>query len=503
MGQIEDKWFYLAIFVMGGYFIYRLIDQSQMISQLPFDNVNDYMAHFAQLFFLAKYGFHQFVPHWYNGFILFLHYPPGWYFFTLPLYILTKNVLLSTYLSLIAMFFIIFVSLFIFGKTQKFSIIKRIAFFLFLMTNSICIGNYIRLGRVSEFFSLMCFVILATLLLYYRNKDIDWKFYILFIPSYFFLIISHPAITIIFHILWLSFFIVKSFKEKILFIISSLIAVIATSFWWYPFLTTLSSESNRLSFPMTARLLEIFSGPWVFTNIASFIIGTALGITFFFYWKTFRYSKKELLFFSPILILGFLFITRLIIFVPFLNRVYPDVYMFFFLFFAIFFLLKINTRVLGKFFTFIFILGLILLPLSSVFISEIHTPKFIPHGPLEDEFVEILPYVDNMFVISHVENKTSHVSPIYTYGIIYHNLSTPAGGINFGTPSVEYYDSVQNDFKTYLKAKDCQGLEDTMRFFNTTDIITYTFTGDCETLQTCNLTEVRTQEMICLYRLED
>ena len=143
---IPDKWLYFPIVVLGIYFIYRLINQSQMIFQFPVETTSDYGAQMAQLYFFAKYGFHQIVPNWYNGFKLFLFYPPGWYFFVFPIYLFTKNILFATFISVLLMFLICFITLYIFGKTQGFSLTKITTFFLLLFANAIAIGNYIRLG---------------------------------------------------------------------------------------------------------------------------------------------------------------------------------------------------------------------------------------------------------------------------------------------------------------------------------------------------------------------
>jgi len=491
--KIKDKWFYFPILVLGLYFIYRLINQSQMLFQFPLELTNDYGAHIGQLYFFAKYGFHQIIPDWYNGFKLFLFYPPGWYFFALPIYLITKNILFTTFISVILMFLIIFIALMIFGRTQGFSIAKRIVFFLFLFANSIAIGNYIRLGRVSELFALTCLVVLATITLYFRNKKLNWKFFVIFILFYFLIIIAHPSTAILFHVLLLSLFIIKSLKEKLMLILASVTSVTLSSFWWLPFIMNLTPELNRVNFSVARRILH-FSGAMALTSYVTFLVIGILGFTFFIYWKGRKYSRKELIFFMPILITGLLFVTRIVVFIPLLNKVYPDVYMIFFLFFSIYFLLstKIKSSILKN----LIIIGLIILPLLSVAVSEVHTPKFMEYTSLEHDTLEILPFVNGSFIFPVLYKPTSHPPMYYSYGAVYYNLSTPAGAIPFGASTSDYFMKIRSS-EEYLKNKDCFNFIEIMVFINATDIITYN--EHCNTLKECGLEEVKIKNEVCLF----
>ena len=83
-----------------------------MLKYFPVDYNNDGSSYMAQLFFLKTCGFHNFCSYWYNGFVNFLHSPPGWYFFTLPILEIFGKVNIAMYLSilliLILSFFIIY-----------------------------------------------------------------------------------------------------------------------------------------------------------------------------------------------------------------------------------------------------------------------------------------------------------------------------------------------------------------------------------------------------------
>ncbi len=497
--NIPDKWLYLTILILGAYFVYRLINQSQMIFQFPLETTNDYGAHMAQLFLLAKYGFHQIVPQWYNGFKLFLLYPPGWYFITLPFYLLSKNILATTFISVIVMFLANLVTLYIFGKNERLSLTKRVSFFLLLFANSIAIGNYIRLGRVSEHLALTCFLILAVTIFYFRKRRFDWRFFVPFIPFYALIIISHPSTAIIFHVLLFCLFLIKGFKEKIILVLASLISIALSSFWWIPFLKGLTPDLIRADFAVASRILE-FSGAWALTSLASFLVIMILGLSFYFYWKSMNYSKKEFKFFLPILILGFLFVTRLIIFIPLLKKVYPDIYMFFFLFFSIYFLFKTKISRFNKVVKAVILIGLIILPLASVSVSEIHTIKFTEYTKLEKDTLELIPLVKGSLIMPILYKKTSHPPMYYAYGTIYHNLTTPVGVNNFGTATSAYFKKL-SEFKPALQGKDCIKFIQLMNTMNVTDVISYN--NHCKTLDLCGFEKVKIIDKVCLYYLRE
>src|SRR3989344_839243 len=119
------------------------------------------------------------------------------------------------------------------GKINKMSLVKRIAFFIFLFGNPIAIGNFIRLGRVTELFGWMNFVILSSLLLIYLNKKLNLTFYMTFILFYSVMLLSHPAITILFTFTLLGFLITRiDLEDKVKLILSGLVSIAITSFWW-------------------------------------------------------------------------------------------------------------------------------------------------------------------------------------------------------------------------------------------------------------------------------
>jgi len=489
---IPDKWLYLSIIILIVYLIIRLIDQAKIITIFPLDTTNDYSGHMTMLYYLGKCGFHNLCPYWYNGYILFKSYTFIWFFFTYPIYALTKNIQLSTYISVITILILSFISIWFFTKKQKFSPVKRIIFFLFLFANAMSIGNFIRLGRVTELFAWLIFIPFFFLIFWYKDKRLDKKFMFYFIISYAFIMISHPLIIVMSQFLALSLLLVT--KDKIKLIISAIIGLILSSFWWIPYILNLRT-SSILDYAMSDRLID-FTGQWFLTNITTFIITIALWASFYFYWKSKNKSRKELIFFLPIFILSFLFVTRLVVLIPLLKSVYPDPYMMFFLFFTVFYLLKTNFKIYPQTIKKIIFILLILIPIISVGMNHFHTPYFTEHTALEEETISLLPHINGRFLfIGSSISTTSYTKAYYSYAPIYYDLST-ASGWSHSEKDSEYIITLKS-IKEDVENKNCNNLKEKLEYLNTTNLLAYE--ENCNTLNECGFTEVISKEHVCLY----
>tara|TARA_Y100000034_G_scaffold68311_1_gene82436 strand:+ start:421 stop:1893 length:1473 start_codon:yes stop_codon:yes gene_type:complete len=488
---MKNKILYLCAITLGIYFIVRLVDQSQMIWSFPLDFANDLSSYMAQLFFLDKCGFHNFCPYWYNGFISFNVSSLGWSLFTLPLYWLSNNILIATFASIILMYIMGFIFLCILGRTQKLSLIQIIAFFFFFFANAIALGTFLRLGRVVSMFAFVLMMGLAVLILYYKNHKLDKKFFLFFIPLYAVILFSHQQEMILSQFLVLGLFLVKKLREKIYIVLSSIVGFLIASFWLVPFILN-SSKIGVLENPQGLMSL-LFSGPFFLTNIAGIFIPLILLVTFYFYWKTYHKSKKELLFFSPILLLSVLFLFRIIIFIPVLRDISPDPYLIFFLFFIIFYFLKTkfeNVKIRHISLAFLFIACI-----TSTVISTIHTPLFVEHGPLEKEVISIFPFVEGRYVMIASENVSSYSKAYHGYTAIYHNLTTAGGWYPF-IPPKKYLEDYSSVFSFYGK-KDCKGFIEKLRVLNVEEVIFYGY--NCNEVNNCGLKEKKLMENVCLY----
>jgi len=503
--SIPNSWFYFAVLILGAYFIIKLIDQSKMISIFPFDYTNDYSSHMAQLYFLGQCGFHKLCPYWYNGYVLFKSYSPTFFVFTNFLFVSwTNNIQLSTYLGVVSTMALIFATIFYFGKLFKLSVVKRILFFLFIMANPMSIGNFIRLGRVGELAAWCAFFPLAFFVLWYKDKPFDKKF-IFFIPLYFLIMLSHPTVIILAHVMLLSLFLVVSNKDKIKLVIYGAVGAVLSSFWWLGFLINLSNNFI-LSYKNVKRVLDL-SGPWLLTNIAGFIVPIALWATFYWYYKYKATNKrKELIFALPILISSAIYFFKLVPFVPLFKHVYPDTFLLFFLFYTVFYLLKIRFNKLNKKERWFILISLILIPIIAVAVSLVHTPWFNDKkDPIAEETISLFPNIpiSEKYIITYCSDEgcckvpSCRIPAIDSYAPIAFNIST-ASGYTPEEINKDYIDILSKAM--FLKNdKSCKEYLEELDFLNTTYVISYN--DLCDYHKKCGFTEIDKREHACLMKV--
>ena len=491
---IPDKFLYIPILILGLYFLFRLINQSKIISVFPLDKYNDWASYIAQLYFLKVCGFHNFCPYWYNGFINFQISQPGWYFFIYPLYLIINNVQLTAYLSLIISYLFSLIVLYINRIKLGLSKVKVFAFFLLLFGNAVAIGNYIKVGKIHELFGWFNLIVIFVFLIIYKNKKLD-KNFLFIIPFYFFAILSHQNSAIISSLALLGLFFIKTFKEKLIIILTALITIIATSFWLFDYIKNFFNTTSATI--IVANTLRVINKATLNDNIVATIVPIIFFIILYFYLKSVNNRKKEFIFLLPQIVIAFLVLTRLILFIPIINHVFPDSYNMFLLFFAIFMFFNIDFNLIKKYKIFI-IFGLIFFSLLSITLNIIFTANFISHTQLEEETLSMFPYVDDKYVILNSPlRKTSYPNAYYSYAAIYHNLST-AGGWYPSAVNPNYINKLEN-LENILKSKDCGKLKDGLKELNTTNVITYD--NNCDSLNECGFNKKINKSRVCLYSL--
>ena len=127
----------IFIFIIAILFLYggiRLADQSQIVRTFPLETLNDVSSYMTMLYFLHEFGYNEMVYKWYapEGFKLFETDVPGWYYFTLPIYLLVKDVKPATFISLIAIYILFAILFFVIGKIEKLSKLETFAFLHYL-----------------------------------------------------------------------------------------------------------------------------------------------------------------------------------------------------------------------------------------------------------------------------------------------------------------------------------------------------------------------------------
>ena len=482
----------IVLIILSINFFIRLIDQSKIIFRFPLDITNDISAYMSHLFFLKECGFLEWCPYWYNGFITFTTIPPGWFFFTYPIYWITNNILLATWISWILLFILGFIVIWVMGKVLYFKRLDRVLFFFLFYGNAIMIGNFIRLMRVHELMGLVLLTWVLIILVHSWERDhiSNWFLHSLVwvIPL---IIITHPVTTLLLGIILISLFI--SINNRIRLIVISFIGVSISLFWLIPYLKNFI-QTIGMNIHTTESLL-VFSRDYLPQQVAVMVVGIGFIILCIFYLiEAFEY--RVLFSVSPFLIMAFLLVTHLTPFIPILNSIYVDSQLHILIFLSIFIFIKLSgywnwNSLIRKYGGVV----LVILVVISVVVSNMYTPKFRDYTSTEEDILGIFPYVNGTYITA-MENlpETSYVRAYYSYGPIYYNLSTSHG---WSLPNKEYQDLLLEQYDAYNK-KNCSRYEKALLRLNTTDIIGYG--AGCDFLESCGLNKVRINGKACLYK---
>ncbi len=490
---IQDKWFMFLLVILAVYLVLKILERSNIIFVFPFDYINDISSYMARLFFLAKYGFHNVVPNWFNGdYILFTFSGPGWYYFTLPIYYLTRNIQIATYISLILVYILGLVFFLILGKIAKLSITKTLAFYLIFFANPAAIGNFIRLGKLPEMFGWVFFAIMFALILRYKDNKMSSGF-LWVIPVYSIILLSSSPVFLVASLMIVSLFLVKTNKERFGIALVVLLVAVITSFWWYPYVTNSSAYYAGQRSEMQGFL---FDPLYVLGDtLTSFVVMPIFFLIVYFYLKSKNYIKKELIFLLPSLFLAFLFFTRIIVFIPILNKPHPDSYHFFFLFLGIYLFLKTNFSVYPKYLKKAILASLIILPVFMVIIAQFALPPYVPNTEEDQETLDMLSIVGNHGNLDILGAK-SYIPPYYAYGAIYFDTRT-IEGYAIEEMKVSFIKQVE-DMQSSFNVHDCL-VVDKARSLKLDYIITYR--DHCDFLKSCGLKEAERINNTCLYKV--
>ncbi len=491
--------FLLSCLIILPYLIFRLINQAKIINYFPLDITNDISSHLAQLYFLKSCGFHNLCTYWYNGFYLLKFYPPGWFFFTYPLLLIFKKVETAAFVSILLMLVVSFIAIYKIINLNKKSWLNSLTFFLLLFGTATSISGFFRLGRVTELFGWMIFLILAYFILKYKEKEIKINF-LWFSVFYAVLLVAQPIVAIPFHFFLFGLFLIKLNKKKELFFlgISILIGLFLSSFWWYPFITDIENESRTYEYlPEIRERFFDLSGQWTSSVILITFLPIITLIMFYIYYYSNDKNKKELLFYSPVLLLAFLVLTRIATFIPYLNFVYPEPYFTFFIIFILIFLFQTNIEKLPIFMQKSLHISLMLVVIISTLASFFITSYYIDHTELEKDTLEILNSVNERFIILESPSSTSYPKAYYSYGAIYLNLSTVSGW----SPSemTDEYKNNLNSLAKEFKEEKCGNFLDLAKKISLKQVVTYN--EYCSLKEKCGLKKIKTMGNVCLLKI--
>ncbi len=476
---MKNKSLKVTILILFFVLITKIFLHFKALYNFQYYPLGDITNHMSNLYFLALYGFHQLVPHWYNGFILFESYFPGFFYFALPFYLLTKNIITTTIISIILIYVLGFIFIYLFGKTQKLSILKTIAIYLLFFANPLLI-IYLTLGRLPELFAWI--LPFLTLILYYKDHKLN-KISILFIPVYSLILMTHIYVTLIASLLFIPLFLIKGLKEKIMLIIYALISLLISSFVWLSFIKVLEKPLGDLFNPLN----ELLTRGSIISYNTFFLI--SFFIIIFFYLK--NKDKKEKIFFSPIIIIAVLLLTRIAVFIPLLNKIPPNTYNVFFLLINLILLFKTN---LFKIIPLVIAILTIFVVVQQPFLS-----LSVEKKGLIDDVIGILPKVEDKFIILSNDPSLTQ-SNVMSYAIINYNLSTP-NGENPPVARKEFLEKglLQDiNFFTINFKEDCFLLNSSLENLETKEVISHD--NYCKFLENCNLKKIAENKRACLYK---
>lgn len=473
-------------------FIWRFINFAKILSVFPLDTVNDLTAYIPDIIFFSKYGFFGHVPLWYNGFTLFNIYPPGWVFFTFPIYKVLGNIMLAVFISTIVLFLLALLGTWLIGKELGISKLKRIALFLFIFANPMMIGAILKQGRIPSLMALVLLTYLFYICIYFRERKFNWKAILIpFILAG--LILTHQTETVLGAAFILGLFLIKNNAEKIKLILLMLVSILFSSFWLFHFLKA-TQETGFLQFGFSQWLTNWHSYFW--NNLAGVFIGIALIITFSIFYLQ-RKDKSWLYFFLPILILDFLYLTRLTLFVPIIKYIYPDPWQDFLILNLSITFLGIQYQNIKKNWKTILTIGLILVALASVTYNLKKTPYIKDWNQEGKEAITLLPILDpdSHFLMFNEASQETYSRAIYSYAAIYYNVSSASGWfeVNKEYSYIEKINSVYSDFYTN---ENCDALETLNKEFNTNEILA---NGHyCRAVETCGWKRKATEGSSCI-----
>ncbi len=223
----------LVILIGVGILLAELLLLSAIMNYVPVHTTaGDLATHIPMLFFSEQHGFWSESPEWYNGVWLFEFYPPGWVLFSLPLFFLSSNPLIVTYLSLVLILVLALVGCLLVAKSARINWSRGLVLFSVFMASPLMVNFVFRIGRFPEVLSWVLFVWLFAVAWYAHSRPLKWWFLcsgIIFAM----MMLSHVFAALMAAVLFLAVFVVvKSWKEKVFVIASFLLGLLLSVWWW-------------------------------------------------------------------------------------------------------------------------------------------------------------------------------------------------------------------------------------------------------------------------------
>ena len=489
---MKDKWFYFPSIVFLALFLKELIWYSWITKYFPIHVSGDLLTYMVRMYSYINYGFHEFIPYMFGkGSLLFNGHPLGWEVYASSFYYLVKDYFLAAYIALIVSAILLFLVFYLIGRLNKFSFIKVLLFYALFLGNPLILDSVFHIGRVTEVFDWMIFSIVFLILIWYKEKPLDYKFF-LFVIFYSILTLTHIYQLVLGTILVGSLFLIKDYKEKIIIGISVLISLVITSFWWIPF-----SKATALYPHQWSTQLELAS-------LSSIISYNTIAILLFFvccyYYFNNNLNKKDFIFYLPSMVLALIMISRLILFIPVLRELPPNLYSSYFIFLSLFLFLK--TEFSPKIKNFVKV-ALILLPIiCGVFIFGFYNNySFNYKVPYEytqinKDVLSIINFVEEKSFIAVEQEKRSNTYA--AYAIVMRNKDVAIFDNLWDAPNRE---TIDKSFELYgsLKNRDCSSFLESINYFSIKELVSYE--KECDFLKSCGFELKKRIGQACLFKI--
>ncbi len=473
--------------LLGVTLLIRIVDQAKIIKYFPLGTINDIASYMAQLFFLDACGFHKFCDYWYNGFTAFLFTPPGWYFFAYPFLKLFGDVKIAAYVTILLMLVLGYMLIYYFGKKRGWSIQQRVFLFLCIFANAVAIRGFVRSGRPHEMFAWLAFLATFFIVLHYKNKKIDRKFY-LAAGTYAISIISYVAVGIFTTIVFGSLFLIKKGREKIHTIIVPAIGVILSSFWLLPYFTNIE-QSSLLASHQGAWLIA-FGSDILLKQMGAIVFPVGFIVMFYWFWKSNR-ERQELIFYSPWLILALLFALRITGMIPILKEIFPNPY--FTLFIIVASYLFVETKWGEKSLDKLMVIGSIGIVIASCILVLFFTAYFEMPSQNAKDVIALVPKIEGKYLTVGFP-PDAYDKALVSYAAVYYGKKTPFGFYYHVVPTT--YTSEVAEAMEGIARGDCEVWKQQSEKLGIEEAISYRF---CEQLSACGMKKKEESGNFCLY----
>lgn len=497
--KLEDKWLYVPIVGFLIILLFELLRYSSLYSHYPFHNATDLNTYILGLKLLAQYGYHALVPNINQGIILFGSYPIGWAYFNLPFYYLTGDVLKANFLSLLTIFGLFLVTFYYLGKSQKLSIAKILCFYVMFLANPLVVDELFRIGRSSEMLGWLAFALFFTFLIFYKDRQIGIKFYVLFTAAYTLTLCAHIYHFLLASLFVAGFFFIRTNKERMYIFLCSALTILITSSWWLTF-----SEYAKIR-PHNWGIASEFLSSGLFSRHIAFSYSTLtsliLLITAYLYFSSRTWSRKDILYFLPALALPILILTKLIVYIPVLNSIPANMFSVFSIFLSLFFFFSTIHFKTTKMVKAIIIAFLLLSSfVFGVFIFiHIHNSTFETRNvytQTDKDVMTLIPDIKDPFIALGDGPKPTRLDWGYTYyAIIYSNKTTIIDGYCFLVVNMSLENNAIKLISAY-ESKDCAQIKPFVKEGRYSTILSYN--EHCAFWESCGFKAYARNENACL-----